>query len=132
MQAPHSPAGNDPHDVLEIAPDIVLVARAAGELSKLAPNGKPRAPQPQHPPQPKAEPRFIEDPSVPPIDTGFRATAVNRSRPSRGGRAIRGFFGVLLAVLVGGAVLTLKVSGDVAQQVFAAWIPNFAARAVPA
>jgi hypothetical protein len=129
MQAPQSPAGNDPHDVLEIAPDIVLVARAEEELSKLARDAKARAPQP---PQPKAEPRFIEDPSVPPIDTGFRATAVNRGRPSRGGRAIRGFFGVLLAVLVGGAVFTLKVSGDVAQQVFAAWIPNFAVRSAPA
>ena len=129
MQATQSPAGNDPHDVLEIAPDIVLVARAEEELSKLARDAKARAPE--LPPQPKPGPRLVEDSSVPSIDTGFRATAVNRGRPSRGGRAIRGFFGVLLAVLVGGAVLTLKVSGDVAQQVITAWIPAFAARSEP-
>jgi hypothetical protein len=132
MQATQSRAGNDPHDVLEIAPDIVLVARAEEELSKLARDAKARPPQPPQPPHLKPEPRLIEDPSVPPIDTGFRATAVNRRRPSTAGRAIRGFFGVLLAILVGGAVLTLKVSGDVAQQVFAAWIPSFAARSAPA
>jgi chemotaxis protein histidine kinase CheA len=129
MQATQSPASNDPHDVLEIAPDIVLVARAEEELSKLARDAKARAPE--LPPQPKPGPRLVEDSSVPSIDTGFRATAVNRGRPSRGGRAIRGFFGVLLAVLVGGAVLTLKVSGDVAQQVITSWIPAFAARSEP-
>jgi hypothetical protein len=129
MQATQSPAGNDPHDVLEIAPDIVLVARAEEELSKLARDAKARAPE--LPPQPKPGPRLVEDSSVPSIDTGFRATAVNRGRPPRGGRAIRGFFGVMLAIFVGGAVLTLKVSGDVAQQVITAWIPAFAARSEP-
>ena len=29
---------NDPHDVLEIAPDVVLVARAAAEFPTLAPD----------------------------------------------------------------------------------------------
>ena len=31
-----NPTQNDPHDVLEIAPDIVLVARAEQQLSRLA------------------------------------------------------------------------------------------------
>jgi len=132
MQSALNPAHNDPHDVLEIAPDIVLVARAEEELSKLAArDAKTRAPQPQEPAQPKQDLVSTEVASVPPIDTGFRATAVNPGRRSRGGRAIRGFFGVLLAVLVGGAVLTLKVSGDVAQQVIVAWLPQFAARSAP-
>ena len=130
MQATANPASNDPHDVLEIAPDIVLVARAEQELSKLARDAKTRDVKTRAatPPQPDSGPKFVEDSSVPPIDTGFRATAVNRSRAPTVGRAIRGFVGVLLAILVGGAVLTLKVSGDVAQQVIAAWIPAFAAR----
>ena len=132
MQSTLDPAHNDPCDVLEIAPDIVLVARAEQELSKLARDAKARDVKTRAPqPQPKAGPTPVEDPSVPPIDTAFRATAVTRNRPSSAGRAIRGFVGVLLAVLVGGAALTLKVSGDVAQQVLAAWVPHFAARATP-
>ena len=79
MQAIQSPASNDPHDVLEIAPDIVLVARAEEELSKLARDAKARAPE--LPPQPKPGPRLVEDSSVPSIDTGFRATAVYNARP---------------------------------------------------
>jgi len=121
MQATPNPAHSDPCDVLEIAPDIVLVARAEEELSKLARDAKARAPQP------KPGPTFVKDPSVPPIDTAFRATAVNRSGPS-GVRSIRRFVGVLVAVCLGVAVLTLKVSGDVAEQVIAAWIPQFAAK----
>ena len=133
MQSTLNPAQNDPHDVLEIAPDIVLVARAEHELSKLARDAKTSAPQPQEPPQPpKQGPTVVEDASVPSIDTAFRATAVNPGGRSKGARAIRGFFGVLLAVLVGGAVLTLKVSGDVAHQVIAAWMPQFAARSASA
>ena len=125
MQSTLNPAHGDPCDVLEIAPDIVLVARAEEELSKLARDVKTRAPQP-----PKSGPAtFVEDPLVPPkIDTAFRATAVNRGRSSGSVLAIRRFVGVLLAICLGVAVLTLKVSGDVAQQLIAAWIPAFAAK----
>lgn len=128
MQSTLNPAHGDPCDVLEIAPDIVLVARAEEELSKLARDVKTRA---SAPPQPKAGPTFLEDSSVPPIDTAFRATAVDRMRPSGRLKSMRRFVGVLLAIFLGIAVLTLKVSGDVAQQVFAAWIPEFASRSDP-
>lgn len=128
MQSTLNPAHGDPCDVLEIAPDIVLVARAEEELSKLARDVKTRA---SAPPQPKAGPTLIEDFSVPPIDTAFRATAVNRMRPSGGLKSMRRFVGVLLAVFLGIAVLTLKVSGDVAQKLFATWIPEFASRSDP-
>jgi hypothetical protein len=119
-----NPAHGDPCDVLEIAPDIVLVARAEEELSKLARDAKARGPQPS---QPKPDATF-KDPSVPPIDTAFRAT-VNRAGSSGGGvRSIRRFVGVLVAICLGVAVLTLKVSGDVAQQVITAWLPQFAGK----
>jgi hypothetical protein len=124
MQSMLNPAHGDPCDLLEIAPDIVLVARAEEELSRLARDAKTRATKP---PQLKPGPTVFKDPSVPPIDTGFRATAINRIRPT-GLRATRRFVGVLLAIGLGLAALTLKVSGDVVQQVIAAWIPAFAAR----
>jgi len=128
MQSTLNPAHGDPCDVLEIAPDIVLVARAEEELSRLARDVKTRAPKPA---QPKPGPTVFEDPSVPPIDTAFRATAINRFRPSGGMQVTRRFMGVLIAIGLGVAVLTMKVSGDVAQQVIAAWIPAFAARSEP-
>lgn len=62
----------DPHDVLEIAPDVVLVARAAAEFPSLAPDP---ASQPFHrqPNMGTAEPAA----AAPKLDTRFRASDVN-------------------------------------------------------
>jgi hypothetical protein len=66
---------NDPHDVLEIAPDVVLVARAAAEFPSLAPdtvsqsfNREPNMGNMGAAPEPAAAPR---------VDTTFRASDVN-------------------------------------------------------
>ena len=66
---------NDPHDVLEIAPDVVLVARAAAEFPSLAPD---TASQP-YDRQPNmgnmgAGPDMT---AAPRVDTTFRASDVN-------------------------------------------------------
>lgn len=96
MQSTPNPSLNDPHDVLEITPDVVLVARAEEELSKLARDVKMR------PPSSHMGADSSAGPSVPPVDTTFRS-AVNdlrrrSGRPSFGRRALRGLAAFLFAV----------------------------------
>ena len=65
---------NDPHDVLEIAPDVVLVARAAAEFPTLAPDeGQPFTRQPNMGNM-GAAPDMT---TAPRVDTTFRASDVN-------------------------------------------------------
>jgi hypothetical protein len=123
---------DDPHDVLEVAPGVALVAPNDEELSKLL-----RAAARQHsdPQAHRSEPQFdiVSDasagPTVPPVDTTFRATAVNNgrvrgSRASLGARAMRAFKGFLLAVVLGVAAAAWQAYGDAAGQVIANWTPQ--------
>lgn len=66
---------NDPHDVLEIAPDVVLVARAAAEFPSLAPDtaNQPFNRQPNMGNM-AAAPELA---AAPKVDTTFRASDVN-------------------------------------------------------
>src|SRR4029077_8984076 len=66
---------NDPHDVLEIAPDVVLVARAAAEFPSLAPDtaSQPFARQPNMGNM-GAGPDLA---AAPRVDTTFRASDVD-------------------------------------------------------
>jgi hypothetical protein len=118
---------DDPHDVLMVAPDIVLVAPTNEELSKLAHIMR-------HPsnPQARTEPDFSESPpgpSVPPVDTTFRA--VPSHRPSMGAHAMRAFIGFLLAVGIGIAAAVWQTHGDAAQQMIARWVPQLALTSSP-
>jgi hypothetical protein len=65
---------NDPHDVLEIAPDVVLVARAAAEFPSLAPD---TASQPFHRQPNMGSEEAGADFAAPKVDTRFRASDVN-------------------------------------------------------
>jgi hypothetical protein len=120
-----NPTQNDPHDVLEIAPDIVLVARAEQQLSRLARDAAKRSPNPQV----RSEPDFSARPSVPPVDTRFRSTVAGNAA-SRGGarstttRLIRGLAGLLLAVLIGVAGYIWQAYGDVAKESVASLLPQ--------
>ena len=130
MQSTLNPAHINPHDVLEIAPDVVLVARAEEELSKLARDAKKR------PAQTKSDSDVAANASVPPLDTSFRATAVNdvkaRAARSSGGRQVmRGLIGLVLAVCIGVAAVVARAGGDMAKELIATWIPQFAARSSP-
>jgi hypothetical protein len=118
---------DDPHDVLEIAPGVVLVAPADPadeEISNLL-----RAVARQHSDsQTREGPGFSAGPPVPAVDTTFRA-AVNNGRvpggrPSIGGRVIRGLTGFLLAVCIGVAAATWQAYGDAAQQMIANLSPQ--------
>jgi hypothetical protein len=116
---------DDPHDVLEVAPGVVLVAPgdAEEELSNLL-----RAAARQHSdPQVREEPDFSAGPPMPPVDTKFRATAVNKApgdRPSMGGRALRAVIGFLLAIGIGIAAAAWQAYGDAAQQMIANLVPQ--------
>src|SRR5947209_2173268 len=108
----------DPHD-------HVLVARVAEEFSELAHEASSRASDPQ-----MTASDFSAGPSVFPVDTTFRAAAVNDGQiqkpvpgdgPSLGTRAIRAFIGFLMALCIGTAAVVWQSYGDAARQVIAKW-----------
>jgi hypothetical protein len=128
MQSKLNPKlSDDPHDVLEVAPGVVLVAPAEAdeEISNLL-----RAAARQHSdPQVRQEPNFSASPPVRPVDTTFRAAAtdnvkVPRRRRLMGARAIRGLMGFLFAVGLGVAAAVWQAYGDEAQQMIADWTPQ--------
>jgi hypothetical protein len=134
MQPTLSPVDNDPHDVLEIAPDVVLVARAEEELSRLAREAKTksgdRSSQPRiEPTLPQTDP-FVTARDVPAVDTSFRAAATGEG-PSMARRLSRGVAGLLLAVCVGGAAVAWRASGEVAKEAISTLAPQFAAKVLP-
>jgi hypothetical protein len=115
----------DPHD-------DVLVARIDEELSKLAQDAM-RDPLD---PQTHMGSDISAGPAVPPVDTTFRAAAVNHVRvsglrPSIGVRAVRGFIGFLLAVCIGVAGIVWQAYGDAAKQMIGRWAPQFVATSSP-
>jgi hypothetical protein len=118
----------DPHDVLEVAPGIVLVApvdTAEDELSDLL-----RAAARQHlDAQTREEPNFSAGPPVPQVDATFRAAALGSvqspgGRPPTGGRAVRGFTGFLLALCIGVAAAAWQAYGDAASEMIANFSPQ--------
>jgi hypothetical protein len=124
MQSTQNPTRTDPHDLLEIAPDVVLVARAEHELSKLARDVKRR---PSQLPQMASE---SAGSSAPAVDTTFRASDRNNG-PSLAARAVRGLVGLLLAICIAIAAVAWKTYGEVAGQVIANLLPEFVAKPVP-
>jgi hypothetical protein len=115
----------DPHD-------DVLVARIDEELSKLALD----ATHDPLDPQPHMGSDSSAGPAVPPVDTTFRAAAVNNIRvsglrPSIGVRAVRGFIGFLLAVCIGVAGVVWQAYGDAAKHMIGRWAPQLVATSSP-
>src|SRR5690348_16878286 len=124
---------NDPHDVLEIAPDVVLVARAAAEFPSLAP-------EPANQPfnrQPNmgnmgAAPDLA---AAPKVDTTFRASDVNDIPGRRsGGRWLRtasmAFLFAFLSVVAtaawqryGNEAQAMMASGLTMHVDLASWLP---------
>jgi hypothetical protein len=117
-QNPKQP--DDPHDVLVVAPDVVLMAPTDEELSRLA-----RTLRGASNPLARNEPDFAAGPAVPPVDTTFRpATVGDLGRRSIGQRAARGFgVALLLALCAGIANIAWQSWGDAAEQMIAQWVP---------
>src|ERR1700676_5383379 len=119
MHSTLNPKQDDPHDVLVVAPDVVPVAHADEESSRVAHDAISRPWDRQT----RTGPGLSAGPSVPPVDT-FRAAAVNGvqvpgGRLSMGGRAIRAFTGLLLAVCISVPAIAWQSYGDAVKQMIA-------------
>jgi len=123
---------DDPHDLLEVAPGVALVAPSNAadptdeELSNLLraaarqrPGGKTRKTS-----------EVVAGPSAPPVDTTFRAAAVNNVRRKAGRRSMGkwtirgGVIGVVLALSVVVGFAAWQSYGDATTQMVAMWIPQ--------
>lgn len=114
---------NDPHDALEIAPNVVFAARADGPISTLAPEAI------GHPVDPHSQ--IATGAGAPSLDTTFRATAADHShllseRSRAGAWAKRTLVGFLFAIGSAVAAAAWQHYGDRAIQMIASWTPRFA------
>lgn len=104
---------HDPHDVLEISPDVVLVARAAADFPTLAPDAAGRDVH-----------VHATDAATPRVDTAFRASDTSGERSS-GGRWLRSSAIAFLFALASafGAAAWERYGGD-AQAMIADFSPR--------
>jgi hypothetical protein len=112
-----SKPGDDPHDVVVVAPDAVRVAPSDEELSNLL----QQAARHRSDTQTGAASDVPAGPMVPPVDTTFRPASVNDvpapgDNLSMAGRAVRAFIALLLAACIGLAAVAWKAYGDMAEK----------------
>src|ERR1041384_7465448 len=104
---------HDPHDLLEISPDVVLVARAAAGFPSLAPEAAGR----------EAHIGSM-DPGTPRLDTTFRASDTSGERHSRGKWLRNAAVAFLLALVSGFGAAAWERYGDEAQAMLAGFAPQ--------
>ncbi|GLR90446.1 hypothetical protein [Bradyrhizobium iriomotense] len=115
---------NDPHDVLDIAPEIVLASRPDKGAPTLVPDSAAR-------PEPKINLVTEAPAAAPSVDTAVRAAAgdlhIRRKRSSVG----RWFSGAFVTLLFAGgsaaATIAWQTHGDTAKAIVAAWMPTLVA-----
>jgi hypothetical protein len=126
MHSTPNPKQTDPHDLLEIAPDVVLVAHADKAHDARIPPSDSRT---------RMGSDFSVGPSVLPVDKTFRAAPINKVQVagdrSMGTRAIRGFIGFVLAVCIGVAGIVWQAYGEAVKQMVAGWAPQFVLTSSP-
>ena len=118
---------DDPHDVIVVAPDAVRVAPSDEQISHLL----QQAARFHSEAQARNETGLSAGPPVPPVDTTFRAAAVNEVQgsgngPSIGRRVGRPFAALLLALCVGAAAIGWQTFGYAAKKMMVKWMPQFA------
>src|SRR5262245_12244087 len=115
---------NDPHDALDITPDVVLASRATKDAPALAPDLASR-----HEPEIHMAPEAPA--AAPAVDTAVRAAAsdlrVTRKRSSIGKWFGGAFVTMLLAAGSAAGTAIWQTHGDTAKQMIAAWIPTVVA-----
>ncbi|APG12373.1 hypothetical protein M2175_005511 [Bradyrhizobium elkanii] len=131
---------NDPHDAIQISPDMVLASRPISGAPALAPEIATRpepkidpkfAPEPTINPEPKFSPVLEPQTAAPSVDTAVRVAASdgrNRQKRSSAGKWLRGAFAMIL--FAGGsaaATVAWEKHGDTARQIFAEWKPALTA-----
>lgn len=118
---PKPKQADDPHDVVVVAPDVARVVPAFEELSNLLREAARNSAS-----QTRTDPGPAAAPPVPPVDTTFRATAVNDvqnnvhaagSRRPVGSRVARAFTALLLTTCIGVVGFILNAHGDAAKQI---------------
>ncbi|OSJ35731.1 hypothetical protein [Bradyrhizobium japonicum] len=130
---------NDPHDAVEISPDMVLASRPISGAPALAPEIATRpepkidpkfAPERTINPEPKFSPVLEPQTAAPSVDTAVRVAASDgrRQKRSSAGKWLRGAF-VMILFAGGSAAATVawEKHGDTARQIFAEWKPALTA-----
>jgi hypothetical protein len=113
---------HDPHDVLEISPDVVLVARAAADFPSLAPDAMGR-----HDHEPYQEPYMgSDDGEMARVDTTFRASDTSGERPGRSKWLRTAGTAFLCALLSVFAATAWEHFGDEAQAMISPYLPEVA------
>jgi hypothetical protein len=126
---------NDPHDAVQISPEMVLASRPISVAPALAPDITPRpepkfAPEPKVHPEPNLGPVSEPEAAVPSVGTAIRVAAGdghNRQKRSSAGKWLRGAFVTFL--FAGGsaaATIAWEQHGDTARQMLAEWTPALA------
>jgi hypothetical protein len=130
---------NDPHDTVQISPDIVLASRPISVAPALAPEITARpvpkidpafTAKPKIGPEPKFSPVAEPQAAVPSVDTAVRVAASDgpgRQKRSSAGKWLRGAFVTML--FAGGsaaATVAWEKHGDTARQMLAEWTPALA------
>ncbi|MCK1386376.1 hypothetical protein [Bradyrhizobium sp. 21] len=126
---------NDPHDAVQISPDMVLASRAISGAPALAPEivSRPEpkfAPEPKINPQPKFTPVAEPQGAAPSVDTAVRVAASDgpgRRQRSAASKWLRGAFVTFL--FAGGsaaATIAWEKHGDTALQMLTEWTPALA------
>jgi hypothetical protein len=115
---------NDPHDVIEISPDVVRASRPDKDAPTLAPDIANRPP-------PKIEPAI----AAPSVDKAVRAALsdyqASRKRSSVG-KWLRGaMLSMLFAAGSAAAAIGWELHGDTVKQMAAPWMPAFLVAATP-
>ena len=135
MQSTPSPNDTDPRDVIEIMPDVVLVARAdRAEKKKETTSVTPGAADSRSDPQFQTPSEAARSASAPRVDTTFRATMVDKvsppANPSAHGKwLLRMFMAFLFALCSAVAAAAWQTYGDSAEHMLAKWtqqwVPHF-------
>src|SRR6476661_8344293 len=112
---------DDPHDFVVVPPDAIRVVPSDDELSHVLRDAARHLGDPQ----PHAESALPDHAAVPPVDTSFRATAVDnllpRQRASLDGWALRGLMAFLFAAFTGAAGIAWQFHGATVRQAVAQW-----------
>ncbi|MGY4624820.1 hypothetical protein [Bradyrhizobium sp. USDA 4486] len=120
---------NDPHDAVQISPDMVRASRPISVSPTLAPDITLR-PEPKFAPEPKISIVYGAPAAAPSVDTAVRVEAGDghgRQKRSAGGRWLRGAF--VACLFAGGsaaAAIAWEQHGDTARQILAQWTPALA------
>ncbi|WP_431202947.1 hypothetical protein ACQ86E_29385 [Bradyrhizobium betae] len=126
---------NDPHDVVQISPDIVRASRPGSVAPSLAPEivSRPEPTftlEPKISPEPKFSPAAEPQAAVPSVDTAVRVAASDGHGPRRQSAASKWLRGAFVTFLFAGgsaaATIAWEQHGDTVKPLLAQWTPALA------